>query len=121
MSKEQIHQAYQLWQELVAAEKSEDVVNCYAKNAILLPTVSNTVCNTPELIKDYFDLFLAKKPRCKEIENHIRVFDTVATNSGVYRFTLNEDVVVDARFTFVYEQINGEWKIIEHHSSKMPE
>lgn len=28
---------------------------------------------------------------------------------------------VQARFTFLYKQVNGKWKIAEHHSSAMPE
>lgn len=28
---------------------------------------------------------------------------------------------VQARFTFLYKQVNGQWKIAEHHSSAMPE
>lgn len=26
-----------------------------------------------------------------------------------------------ARFTFLYKQVNGQWKIAEHHSSALPE
>jgi len=28
---------------------------------------------------------------------------------------------LQARFTFLYKQVNGQWKIAEHHSSAMPE
>jgi hypothetical protein len=49
---------------------------------------------------------------------------TEAVDSGTYRFTLMKDGVidhVDARFTFVYEKIDGTWLIVNHHSSAMPE
>jgi hypothetical protein len=29
--------------------------------------------------------------------------------------------VCQARFTFLYKEVNGQWRIAEHHSSAMPE
>lgn len=49
----------------------------------------------------------------------------VAMDSGVFTFTLTEATgktrQVQARYTFVYEQVGGQWKILNHHSSAMPE
>jgi uncharacterized protein (TIGR02246 family) len=49
----------------------------------------------------------------------------VASNAGVYTFDLTKDgtvVKVQARYSFVYRNFPGKgWKIIEHHSSAMPE
>ena len=48
----------------------------------------------------------------------------VGINSGVYTFDIVKDgepQKVQARYSFVYRLINGDWKITEHHSSAMPE
>ncbi|MNG32396.1 Calcium/calmodulin dependent protein kinase II Association [compost metagenome] len=46
-------------------------------------------------------------------------------DSGVYTFTLTQadgsKREVQARYTFLYERLDGQWKIINHHSSAMPE
>jgi hypothetical protein len=47
--------------------------------------------------------------------------DTLATNAGVYVFTFDDGSTVAARFNYTYELIDGAWKIIQHHSSAMPE
>jgi len=47
--------------------------------------------------------------------------DGTVSHSGLYTFTMGASGdVVPARFTFVYEQVDGEWLIVEHHSSKEP-
>ena len=55
--------------------------------------------------------------------NHIN--GNIAIDAGIYTFTLTkngQEQEVQARYNFVYERQNdGEWLIINHHSSAMPE
>ena len=47
-----------------------------------------------------------------------------ALDSGVYTFSLVKEgkpVKVQARYTYLYEKVEGEWKIMNYHSSAMPE
>lgn len=43
-----------------------------------------------------------------------------ATNSGLYTFTFADGSTADARFTYVYEYVDGQWLIEAHHSSLQP-
>ena len=94
----------------------------YAEDAVLLPTVSNQVRHNHAEIRDYFVAFLAKQPQGVITESNARVLsDTLATNAGVYVFTFGDGSTVSARFNYTYELRSGAWKIIQHHSSAMPE
>ena len=117
--KDQLH----LWTETIKTKSPEKVAKLYSKSAILLPTLSNKVRTTPDSIQEYFIHFLAKSPECTVNECHSRkINDSTAINSGIYTFKLDPDQTAGARFTFVYEQNDeNEWKIIEHHSSLLPE
>ena len=92
---------------------------------MLLPTLSPKVADTPELRKDYFDVFTAKQNlRGAVNEEHIRVYGLFAVNSGLYTFTYTKNgqmVSVPARFSFVYHKTPQGWMIIDHHSSKLPD
>ena len=76
---------------------------------------------------DYFKAFLKLKPFGTIDESHVRFLSPakdLACNSGIYTFDLVKDgqpTKVQARYSFAYRKINGEWKIVEHHSSAMPE
>jgi uncharacterized protein (TIGR02246 family) len=109
------------WNGALATRDPDKVVAQYAPDAILLPTVSNRVRHNHAEIKDYFEHFLAKGPNGKIDEANVRQFGDVAINSGVYTFDFAGGDKVQARFTFVYRKVDGEWKIAEHHSSAMPE
>lgn len=54
-----------------------------------------------------------------------RVHGDFAIHGGDYTFAWQgadgATVEVLARFTFAYRKENGEWHIVEHHSSKMPD
>ncbi|KPA98653.1 SgcJ/EcaC family oxidoreductase [Pseudomonas asplenii] len=114
------------WNAALKSGNAQAVVDLYAPDAMLQPTVSNQVRTTPAQIKDYFDHFLALKPIGQINYRDIhRLGNDVAIDSGVYTFTLTgtdgSTRQVQARYTFVYEQLNGQWKILNHHSSAMPE
>ncbi|VVN69763.1 SgcJ/EcaC family oxidoreductase [Pseudomonas fluorescens] len=114
------------WNTALQSGSVQSVVDYYAPDAILQPTVSNEVRTTPSEIKDYFDHFMALKPIGEINYRDIRQLgNNSAVDSGVYTFTLTEAngkiSKVQARYTFVYEKIGGQWKIINHHSSAMPE
>jgi uncharacterized protein (TIGR02246 family) len=114
------------WNSALQTGNVKSVVDLYAPGAVLQPTVSNQVRTTPEQITDYFDHFLMLKPVGQINYREIRQLGSnVAMDSGVYTFTLTESDgkvrQVQARYTFVYEQVGGQWKILNHHSSAMPE
>ncbi|OPB05668.1 SgcJ/EcaC family oxidoreductase [Pseudomonas synxantha] len=114
------------WNSMLQTGNAQSVVDLYAPDAVLQPTMSNQLRTTSAQIKDYFDHFIALKPVGQINYRDISLLGSnVAVDSGVYTFTLTEATGktrrVQARYTFVYEQVDGHWKILNHHSSAMPE
>jgi len=121
MTEVEIITIFDNWNSALQTGDPEQVANLYADNAILLPTMSHRVCHSHEEIKNYFTHFLEKDPVGAINESNIRFYGQLAINSGIYTFTFKDGSSVRARFTFVYYKQVGRWRIIEHHSSKMPE
>lgn len=125
--KKEIAGLFDQWNGALATGDPEQVADLYAKDAVLLPTVSNRVRADRAGIVDYFEHFLANKPVGTKIETHVNVLDhNSAIDTGVYEFALTdpatgEKSTVEARYTYAYEKRGGEWFIVNHHSSKMPE
>ncbi|MCX4699115.1 SgcJ/EcaC family oxidoreductase [Streptomyces sp. NBC_01352] len=126
-SKKQIAALFDGWNAALQTGDSGKVADLYAKDGVLLPTVSNNVRSDRAEIVDYFNHFLENKPVGKKIETIVNVLDSnTAIDAGVYEFTLTDHEtgkkrVVEARYTYVYEKIDGKWLIMNHHSSAMPE
>ena len=121
---DEIAAQFTLWNDALKTGDPDNVLACYAPDAILLPTMSNKVRSTRDGIRDYFVHFLAVKPVGRIDEQHIRIYDTLAINSGRYTFLVTvdgEEAEIEARFTFVYRKYDQGWMIIEHHSSQLPE
>jgi len=121
MNTSEITALFDTWNNALQTGEPKKVAALYETNAILLPTMSNDVRHNHAEIEDYFVHFLAKKPVGKIDEGNVRIFGQVAINSGVYTFTFGDGNAVSARFTYVYRWNGQEWKIVEHHSSQMPE
>ena len=126
-TKKQIAGLFDTWNKALQTGDSDKVADLYAKDAVLLPTVSNEVRTDRAGIVDYFEHFLRNKPAGKKVQTIIDVLDSnSAIDTGVYEFTLTDPDtgakrVVEARYTYEYEKRGGQWKIVNHHSSAMPE
>jgi uncharacterized protein (TIGR02246 family) len=123
MKTEEIEALFEKWNQALQTGDPDQVVACYATDAILVPTLSPRVRHTHEEIRDYFVHFLSKQPVGRIVEQNVRVYGDCAINSGLYTFAVVDSAQsrgVPARFTFVYRQVDGEWRIVEHHSSLLP-
>ena len=121
MNGNNVSSLFEVWNNALQTGDPKKVAELYEPNAILLPTVSNKVRHNHEEIVDYFVHFLAKGPEGKVDESNVRTFGDIAINSGVYTFTFKNGSSVQARFSYVYRWNGQDWRIIEHHSSAMPE
>jgi uncharacterized protein (TIGR02246 family) len=122
VTEEQVKNLFFLWNDALATGDSMAVANRYAKQAVLLPTVSDEPRTTYEGIKSYFDVFLELKPQGVILESKVMLGTNWAQDAGIYEFTLGKDgSKVKARYSFVYVYEDGQWKISHHHSSTMPE
>lgn len=121
----EVEQQVQRWYEALQTGDADAVTQLYAPDALLLSTLQGDVKIGHPPIQDYFaNGFLPKKPVGTTVEMHTRVLGEVAVNAGLYDFEVDDGeggrATVQARFTFVYRHNNGDWQIIEHHSSLKP-
>ena len=75
ISESEVRALFSLWNNALATGDSRIVAKRYAKESILLPTVSDTPRTDFASIKDYFDAFLLKQPSGKILEGDIRIGD----------------------------------------------
>jgi uncharacterized protein (TIGR02246 family) len=124
-TQEEIAALFDEWNAALATGNPEKVADLYAPDAVLLPTLSPQIRTTRAGIVDYFAHLLPSKPQAEITQEIITVLDQDdALNTGLYTFTLTQNGVqqqVPARYTFVYQRIDGVWLIVNHHSSVLPE
>jgi uncharacterized protein (TIGR02246 family) len=123
-AKDQVAAATAAW---VAAYNTRDptrITSLYDQEAVLWGTSAKTVSPTPAAIAEYFK-DAKKRPDARVTlgEQHIRVYGDVAISTGYYTFTDMRDgksVTNPSRNTFVYRYRDGNWLIVDHHSSRIP-
>ena len=123
-TKKLAEELFKKWNDALQTGNAKKVAALYADDAVLLPTVSNLPRTTPAEIEDYFNHFLEKKPYGIVKDRNIKKGCNKVTDAGIYDFEVTANgkkEVVPARYTFVYEYRQNEWKIVHHHSSMMPE
>ena len=123
----QMHKIYEQWTKAISAAKGnpQPVVTLYSPDAILLATLSPLPLTTRSQLNDYFAKLTSNKDLTVETKEILtQLYPHIAINSGVYVFHYidknNKPVSLNARFSFVYYESNGQWLIVNHHSSLMP-
>lgn len=112
------------WTEAVASGRIEAILELYAPDAVLVPTLSNEIAVTADCRRKYFEFFLSDGgPDCtlKSVVSRTDRKHGTATVAGIYAFRFRRptgEETVPARFLFTLEEIGSRWMIIGHHSSR---
>ena len=114
------------WMQAVNGADVESLLKLYDASAVLIPTFSNRVLNTPEKLRDYFeklgsrpDLSIALHEKTliiQELENQHYAL------AGIYnwRFAVDGEILnFEARFSYVMD-LSKPNPILHHHSSQIP-
>lgn len=124
-SEAEITANFDRWKAALATNDPAAVTALFSADAVLEPTVSNQIRDTPEEVQAYFVDFLKKSPVPTINERYVRVLDdNTAIDAGLWTFALTSDGKtsnVTARYSFVWEKENDAWKIKLLHSSVLPE
>jgi uncharacterized protein (TIGR02246 family) len=113
------------WINAFNRKSSTDIVALYAPDAVFFGTSSPVLRDKPELVREYFKGLATLGDSVISMGEHrVQVFGRVALNTGFYTRTAMQDgkeVKSPARFSFVYEKRDGQWLIVNHHSSAFPQ
>ena len=108
-----------------ATKNPDTVTDLFSKDAVLLPTVSNTPRTDRAGIRDYFVSFLKGSPVGTLNTSNVREGCNMLTDVGTWTVALTNQNSglrnnVKARYSFIYKYEGGAWKIAHLHSSMMP-
>ena len=116
----QIAGLFDRWNASLKTLDAERVTANYAANGVLLATVANEPLTTPAAIRGYFEKFLKVEPQGTINKRFVTIGCNTAQDVGTYTFAFKDGSTVSARYTYVYAFTDGQWKIVHHHSSAMP-
>ncbi len=114
------------WVRYVNNGELDELLALYREDAILIPTFSNRILDTPEKIRVYFEKLTSREDLSvtvheKTIAIHT-ISDTVYSVSGIYCWRMAVDgelLSFEARFSYVLD-LSNKSPIIQHHSSQIP-
>lgn len=118
---EQAKNLFERWNTSLQTGDPAKVAANYTADAVLLPTLSNQPRTDLTGKLDYFNYFLKSGPIGTLDSSTLITSCNSATDTGTYTFRFRDMSEVNARYTFTYARIDGDWLITSHHSSAMPE
>jgi hypothetical protein len=82
-TEDEVRGLFKLWNDALSTGDSRIVAARYARDAVLLPTVSDTPRTDYDSIKAYFDVFLTKKPQGEIVQSFVKIGDNWAQDNGM--------------------------------------
>ena len=124
--KEDVADAAKLWVEVFALNDPDRILSLYSEDGVLWGTLSPTIRSDRAALRAYFVSAFAALPNAKVSfgEQLVRVYGNEAVNSGYYTFSFSKDgetKSIPARYSFTYIKDGDTWKIVDHHSSTLPQ
>ncbi|WP_153111777.1 nuclear transport factor 2 family protein [Propionivibrio limicola] len=114
------------WMQAINTGDLEALMALYDEKAVLIPTFSNRLLQTPENIRDYFSKVCLREEL--SIALHEKTFAVQQIHgpiyglSGIYcwRFAIDGEMLsFEARFSYVLD-LDRAKPIVQHHSSQIP-
>jgi hypothetical protein len=118
-------EALQRWVSTINSRQPSAVSRLYSDDAIFLPTLSHTRIHGSMDRTTYFARLLGKSGfRVDILELDLQMLGDVGVCSGVYDFDYTfrgDNAQLEARFSMVFQRIDGVYLIVNHHSSQVPD
>lgn len=123
--KSEVGLATRAWAAAVNSCDANKAAALYDPEAVLWGTVAPTIISSRAGVRQYFERVCSANPPPKVTfgEQRIRVYGDTAVNSGMYTFTIfpgGQARAFPARYSFTYRKEDGQWLIVDQHSSALP-
>ena len=114
------------WIQAVNNGNVKTLLNLYNNQAVLIPTFSNRVLNTPDKLRDYFEKLGSREELSIALHEKTLIVQELQKEffslSGIYnwRFAVDGELLnFEARFSYLID-LSKENPIMHHHSSQIP-
>jgi uncharacterized protein (TIGR02246 family) len=116
---------FRRWNDALKEKNYDKVAALYCSQDLsFLPTVSPKFIRDGQSTKEYFVEFLKKLPDGTITQDNVQRYGNDAyLHTGLYTFMTGSEGArqpVEARFSYMWRKVDGEWKISHHHSSALP-
>jgi hypothetical protein len=114
------------WLQAVNTGKIDSLLSLYNEKAILIPTFSNRLLNSPDTLREYFERLSSRRSLSVTLRDRTLVVhpihNGIISMSGIYnwRFEVDGELLnFEARFSYIID-LSESSPIIHHHSSQIP-
>lgn len=114
------------WKRAINNGDVETLLGLYDSQAILIPTFSNRLLNTPDKLRGYFEKLCSREELSIAIHEKTLIYQELQNQifllSGIYnwRFIVDGELLnFEAQFSYVID-ISRPSPVLHHHSSQIP-